>query len=1092
MSLKQRIFEDVLRSAYSLEKFARFARELFTGLKSPIATPQEPPQNFSEHVKEFYVLGGQGNIAVLAVNLQKNKSVERARSVQRNFVKTWIENHPTAVDGAIVAFYSDSMPEKWRLSFVRLDHEFVAGKGGQITITPAKRYSYLVGENEPCATAYQQLFPLFENDSVTVTLDNLEEAFSVERVTKEFFDKYAEKFYQVKDYLEDNPEFKAESQAHGFTSEQFAKKLLGQIVFLYFLQKKGWLGVEKDSSWGTGSPNFMRKIFQDNESTGKNFFDEVLEPLFYTALNVDRSRKNDLYPKLNLRIPFLNGGLFEELDNYDWQKNNFSIPNDIFSNAAEKGRDADGILDIFDRYNFTINEDEPTEREVAIDPEMLGKVFENLLDVSDRKSKGAFYTPREIVHYMCRETLISYLVEKSKISEEAIRNFVLYGDYFKDADIANFADNKALQISDEIFSPAKNINRLAELDKFLQEVKVADLAVGSGAFPLGMLNEITKAREVLTAYLNFGKTEKLERSLYDLKIETIKNSIFACDIEPSAVDIAKLRLWLTIVIDDEPTADKNSFKPKPLPNLDCNIICGNSLIDEFEGVALIKHSKVLNNMAQLKGQGSLLQSEIDSRITDLIRVQKNLFHESDHDKKEEYRRYIRDIYDGIILEQLGGNPSLAKKYKLAAQKKSLPFILWQLYFPTVFKENGGFDIIIGNPPYIDSETMSKKMPKLREICSKKFKSAKGNWDYFILFIEQGLNLLKPSGIISLIVPNKIISAPYAETIKKIIAQNNVQEIRDYSNVAVFENAAVYPVVIRVAKPFPRNDIKMVVMSDINTLKSSITVNANVFYSNTDWDIYFDSNEEMISIIQKIKRFPFLGNLADVNGAATVGEAYKIKEFLQDKPATNENTLKFINTGGIDKYKSYHGISYTRYLKDKYLSPIVNISDLKNMSEKRLSESLSEKIIIGGMNIFLECLYDSGEYLAGKSTTIVHNHPHLKFITAILNSTLMSFYYQKIYSSMSLAGGYYRIGVPQIKNLPIAIPTNQALIKKLESKVDEIQKIFSMENIDDVKARKIFSEVDDMVYQIYGLTDAEINFIKNFELAIRMSGANSDN
>ena len=153
-----------------------------------------------------------------------------------------------------------------------------------------------------------------------------------------------------------------------------------------------------------------------------------MEPLFYTALNIDRSRKNDLYPKLGLRISFLNGGLFEELDNYDWQKNNFSIPNEIFSNTDANGRDADRILNIFDRYNFTIDEDEPTEREVAIEPEMLGKVFENLLDVNDGKSKGAFYTPREIVHYMYRETFINYLVEKSKIPEDAIRNFVLYGD----------------------------------------------------------------------------------------------------------------------------------------------------------------------------------------------------------------------------------------------------------------------------------------------------------------------------------------------------------------------------------------------------------------------------------------------------------------------------------------------------------------------------------------------------------------------------------------------------------------------------------------------------------------------------------------
>ena len=802
MTLKQKIFEDVLRNAYSLDNFVRFSRELFTGLRISSTRPQKPTQNFSEHIKEFYSLGRQNDIAVLAVNLQKNKSVERARSVQRNFVKTLIENE-TGIDGAIVAFYSDFAPEKWRLSFVRLDHEFVAGKGAQTKITPAKRYSYLVGENEPCTTAYQQLFPIFEDDSSDVTLDDLEEAFSVERVTKEFFDKYAEKFYQVKDYLENNQEFKTESKTHGFTAEQFAKKLLGQIVFLYFLQKKGWLGVEKNSYWGTGSPNFMRDIFKVSQSTGKNFFDEVLEPLFYTALNVDRSRRNDLYPQLNLRIPFLNGGLFEELDNYDWQKNNFSIPNEFFSNEAEKGRDADGILDIFDRYNFTINEDEPTEREVAIDPEMLGKVFENLLDSGTRKSKGAFYTPREIVHYMCRETLISYLVEKSKIPEDAIRNFILYGDYFKDADIANFAEHRDLQIADEIFSPAKNINRLAELDRFLQEVKVADLAVGSGAFPLGMLNEITKAREVLTAYLNLGRDEKIVRRLYDLKLETIKNSIFACDIEPSAVDIAKLRLWLTLVIDDEPTADKDSFKPKPLPNLDCNIICGNSLIDEFEGFPLIKHSKVLNNMAEAKGQGLLLQEEVDIRIAELIRLQKNLFHESDHDRKEEYRRYIRDIYDGIILEQLDGNSELVKIYKLAAQKKSLPFILWQLYFPTVFRDNGGFDIIVGNPPYVDSEEMTRTMPKLRDIYSKKFKAAKGNWDLYVLFWERSFDLLNSNGIATLITSNKWLSIKYGEALRNLLF-DYIFSIGDYTNFYAFKSAGVSTVVVMVKKKINEN------------------------------------------------------------------------------------------------------------------------------------------------------------------------------------------------------------------------------------------------------------------------------------------------
>ena len=263
------------------------------------------------------------------------------------------------------------------------------------------------------------------------------------------------------------------------------------------------------------------------------------------------------------------------------------------------------------------------EREFAIDPEMLGKVFENLLDVKDRKSKGAFYTPREIVHYMCQETLINHLVTKTGISENAIRDFILYGEYLRDEDTAKtlrvtdasgkshyeFDKNKDLLISEEILSFKKGVNRLKEIDDLLANVKVADLAVGSGAFPLGMLNEIVRARQVLTEYLAIemnGFQKKTfyayERKPYDLKVNTIKNCIFACDIEPSAVDIAKLRLWLSIVIDDEIADDAGNgefdahTKPRQLPNLDCNIICGNSLMDEFLGNRLITESVLLNNV----------------------------------------------------------------------------------------------------------------------------------------------------------------------------------------------------------------------------------------------------------------------------------------------------------------------------------------------------------------------------------------------------------------------------------------------------------------------------------------------------------------
>jgi len=195
---------------------------------------------------------------------------------------------------------------------------------------------------------------------------------------------------------------------------------LGQIVFLYFLQKKGWFGVERDAAWGTGPKNFLRQLFEKKHGTYKNFFNDILELLFYEALA--KERDDAFYGNFNCKIPFLNGGLFDPINDYDWVHTDILLPDELFSNAikTKEGDIGTGILDVFDRYNFTVKEDEPLEREVAVDPEMLGKVFENLLDVKDRKSRGTYYTPREIVHYMCQESLINYLDTALNMQEDTL------------------------------------------------------------------------------------------------------------------------------------------------------------------------------------------------------------------------------------------------------------------------------------------------------------------------------------------------------------------------------------------------------------------------------------------------------------------------------------------------------------------------------------------------------------------------------------------------------------------------------------------------------------------------------------------------
>lgn len=1083
--------ETILRSSYDTKNYVDLIREIFP--KVSIVSPDKFRKeftNFSSHIEGSVHVGNyktpdKKNIIIMAVQLKNVGYVENSRSTQRSYAKKLIEN--ANADAAFIAFYTEGEP-KWRLSFVRLDYEMKIENGHLKTtenLTPAKRYSYLVGENEPCHTAISR-FERFIIDSTAnpehPTLDDLENAFSVEKVTDEFFKLYCEKYHQLREKLEENEDFCIEAEQRNFTSAQFAKKLMGQIVFLYFLQKKGWLGVGawpntltekeyknafyargaksrelipmvyrpvgdgtyrisgaglnaindedeavlamcvKGKPWGSGPHNFMRKLFEIAEKKNQNFFDELLEPLFYDALNVNRGEQG-YCPALHCRIPFLSGGLFEPMDGYDWEHNNFDIPNEVFSNAAAKGREADGILDIFDRYNFTMSEDEPMEREVAIDPEMLGKVFENLLEVNDRKSKGAFYTPREIVHYMCQESLINYLTNTLQIEEEAIREFILYGDFMKDEDTVKERrqGNGGMYISENLYKLDADgkvvVNRLKDMDEALKNVRVADPAVGSGAFPLGMLNEIVRARQNISAYMaitmNAYDTRmmyQMDRSPHNLKYETIKNCIFAADIEPSAVDIAQLRLWLSLVIDDEINPNAQSAldghkNPLPLPNLESNILCGNSLIDEFEGTRLIKESDLFGDSTY---QLDMNHSRFESIVKSLIEKQNELFRCDNTEKKKQLKDEIESLRDMVILSQLEGcTPDKIHRYHESKRMASKPYVLWQLDFARVFREKGGFDIVIGNPPYVDSEEMTRSMPEQRELYTKKYSCAKGNWDLFVLFIEKGMDLLAENKTISYIVPNKLISAPYTETLRKKMAKNRVIEIRDYSNVNVFKEAAVYPVVFRVEISNNRTPVKMDVMDGMELVGNQNTISPEKFYADINWDKYFNTSAEALSIVDKMAKFPSLSTIADVNGAATVGEAYLVKEFMYDDDGKDDSVMKFINTGGIDKYKSFYGIEYIRYLKGKYMYPVVKTADLKNMSVKRFNESRSSKIIIGGMNKVLECFYDEGDFLAGKSTTIVYNNPHLKVITAILNSTLMSFYYATFYNSMSLAGGLQR-------------------------------------------------------------------------------------
>lgn len=1161
---KKKLFLDTLTSAYSHKGYVYFLQELLNDVQlvAP-GTFNKAYGSLSNVIEGHYHIGNyKGSdgkkIALFAVQLKNKGNVENARSTQRAFIKALLDN--SGCDSALAAFYTmendsngqERPSDKWRLSLIRMEYGFAEGKLST-KLTPAKRYSYLVGKDEPCHTAQERLYNMFVQDEVNPSLNDLEEAFSVETVTKQFFNDYKEKYLAVKEYLENTPDFMAEAERCGFTSEQFTKKLMGQIVFLYFIQKKGWLGVQafpvrltekeyksalfrnakahsliekvysqpdgdgisridqgalfalsdedakfvstlvKGKAWGEGPKNFMRSLYESCVKRDKNYFDDYLEPLFYEALNENRG-ENGFYARFHCRVPFLNGGLFEQLDNYDWEHTDFHIPNEMFSNADKKGKDeADGILDIFDRYNFTMAEDEPMEREVAIDPEMLGKVFENLLDVKDRKSKGAFYTPREIVHYMCQESLINYLATSTGIDKEDIRKFILYGEYFRDSDTkktlrnnitkkSEIDKNRDLEIPDSIFSFKKNVNRIKELDDLLANVKIVDPAVGSGAFMLGVLNEIVRARQTLTYYLGIemNRPERFRlyvdgRKPYDLKVKTIKNCLFACDLEPSATDITKLRLWLSIVIDDETVKSDDSggmfdahTEPRQLPNLDCNIICGNSLMNEFEGIKLITESIRLNNQSDI-GMDNFYQPIFDNIIVKLIKLQDELYLTKDHEIKKQIKKEIRNIYDSIILQQLESSPAAVKKYHQIKENSSQPFVLWQLYFPKVFTDNKGFDIVIGNPPY-GAKFSRKEKNILDKIFDKCFVPDYESADFFI---ELGNRVTKNNGLLSYIVPNMFMANVFAEKYRKHLLKSwCLSEIDNLSDIDVFESAKVRNCIVYFEKNDTKNDTQLKKLTLLNnqvSIVKSKNTNKELLLENIDnWLNLIEKDDVAISIVKKIKDNSIpLGDLADVSQGLIPYDKYRghseetIKNKIWNADYKKDETYK----------KELRGKDVSRYFIKWNGKDWISYGEW--LAAPRKPEFFKEKRIlireITNHRIF--ATYTDEEYYNTPSIiNCINFKEDIFFILGIVNSKLMSFYHCAN-SPKSGKGLFPKILVNDVRKLPIK-KSDDMMKNKISSLVMGIIK-------EDILLDEIDKQIDNIVYQIYEINDIEKQYIENW-------------
>jgi len=472
----------------------------------------------------------------------------------------------------------------------------------------------------------------------------------------------------------------------------------------------------------------------------------------------------------------LNGGLFDK-DSID--KENIDFPYDYFAD----------LMDFFSQYNFTIDENDPYDIEVGIDPEMLGHIFENLLE--DNKDKGAFYTPKEIVQFMSRESIIQYLKGHTK---ENIHN-----------------DIELLIINGKVSDDLQSKVAAKEVYGLLKNIKVCDPAIGSGAFPMGVLNILYNTRRLL-----YGFTQgKEDFSPATIKREIIRDNIFGVDIEQGAVDIARLRFWLALVVDE--------IKPKPLPNLDYKIMCGNSLLSRHSlttpiNVVFAEYSR---------------KNKISFTLTDYQKLVDDYTNTSDHSLKEEFRERISDIksafktvlnndiikrrqkIEGQILtlesDTIFGPPAKENLKKAKELRKNYAKLLntkenaendklyadafeWRFEFPTLLDNNGdfqGFDIVIGNPPYLRIQGLRDTNPTFAEELVNKYQSATGSFDLYAIFAERGLQIINKNGIVNYIMPVKWTNASFGSGLRSVITENDSAcKIINFGAYQVF-NASTY-------------------------------------------------------------------------------------------------------------------------------------------------------------------------------------------------------------------------------------------------------------------------------------------------------------
>lgn len=808
--------------------------------------------------------------------------------------------------------FSDASQEYWHFVNVRNDPDVTKRRiFRRISVSPeerlrtaAERISLL-----DIAAMSPDLFGLTALDIQTAHDD----AFNVEAVTDQFFKDYESVFRQVEQLIDN---VKGDKRL-------FTQRLFNRLLFIQFLQKKGWL------RYG-GSTDYLPALLRASDDDNEDFYADRLYWLFFCGLGtVNDSRfAHSLEELVDIRgeVPYLNGGLFE-MEDEDDVRGQVSIPNDAFRLI---------ISDLFARYNFTVMESTPLDVEVAVDPEMLGKIFEEL--VTGRHATGSYYTPKPVVSLMCREGLKGYLAAVTQESGEAIELLV------------DSHDESGLIAPDQVLST-------------LRRITACDPACGSGAYILGMLHELVALR--LCLHCSVANDSE---SLYDTKLEIIQNNIYGVDLDQFAVNIARLRLWLSLVVEDERNPLDHPGVDVSLPNLDFKIEMGDSLTapDPSGGMQPdMFRAQQLERFLELKGEYLRCHDE----------------------SKTGLRASIQQLRQAITQWAHTGTHSCGFD--------------WAVEFAEVFGA-GGFDVVLANPPYLSTKHGFGRHN--RALLARSYKTATGQFDAYELFIERAFSLLKSCGCYSYIVPKPVLTNSSMHPVRQVMLDHRLFVIADPGQVF---KASVEPIVVIGQKSAPEHvPIRIyddAVFSD-STVPALMKTRAEMVTPAGAWNILPPSGtSDELGCFQGL---PTLGTLFTIARGIECGKHDSCIGYRH-----NAGAYPLLRGEDVDRQNiSFSGLYITRDTDTKKLKPL-SLYDPPKLLVRRVANQLIAAVDEVGYHV-LNTVY-IGKPRPGCQAS-------LDYICAVLNSRVMNEYFRACFVNDDKLFPYIR--KEQIESLPIALPT----------------------------------------------------------------------